>query len=69
MTAERIANAKAFTLQESTRQFKQVYMQRGFNNTNILMDGKFNCIRGNLAEPKKSQHLLKRRTRRGDRAT
>ena len=25
-------------------------MQRGFNITNILMDGKFSCTRGNLAE-------------------
>ena len=48
MTAEHIANYKASTLQESIRQVKQVYMQRGFNITNILMDGKFTCIMGNL---------------------
>ena len=50
MTAEHIANAKASTLQESIRQVKKFYMQRGFKITNILMDGKFTCIRGNLAE-------------------
>ena len=50
ITAEHIANAEASTLQESIRKVKQVYMQRGFNITNILMDGKFTCIRGNLAE-------------------
>ena len=48
-TAEHIDNAEASTLQESIRQFKQVYMQRGFKITNILMDAKFTCIRGNLA--------------------
>ena len=52
MTAEHIANAEASMLQESIRQVKQVYMKCGFNITNILMDGKFNCIRGNLAELK-----------------
>ena len=50
MTAEHIANAEVSTLQASIRQVKQVYMQRGFNITNILMDGQFLCIRGNLAE-------------------
>ena len=50
ITAEHIANAEASTLQESIRQFKQVYMQQGFNITNILMDGQLACIRGNLAE-------------------
>ena len=50
MTAEHIANDKASTLQESIRQVKQVYIQRGFKITNILMDGKFKCIWGNLAE-------------------
>ena len=39
MTTEQIANPEASTLQESIRQVKQVYMQRGFNITNILMDG------------------------------
>ena len=48
-TAEHIVNAEASTLQESIRQVKQVYMQRGFKITNILMDGKFACIRGDLA--------------------
>ena len=52
MTEEHIANAEASTLQESIRQVKQVYMQRGFKITIILMDGKFTCIRGNLAELK-----------------
>ena len=46
MTAEHIANAEVSTLQESIRQVKQVYMQQGFKITNILMDGKFACIRG-----------------------
>ena len=41
VTAEHIGNAKASTLQESIRKFKQVYMQRGFNITNILLYGKF----------------------------
>ena len=50
MMAEHIANVEASTLQESIRQVKQVYMQRGFKITNILMDGKFLCIGGNLAE-------------------
>ena len=50
MMAEHIANDKASTLQESIRQVKQVYIQRGFKITNILMDGKFKCIWGNLAE-------------------
>ena len=42
--------AEASTLKESIRQVKQIYMQRGFNITNILMDGQFTCIWGNLAE-------------------
>ena len=50
MTAEHIANTEESKLQESIRQVKHVYMQRGFNITNILMDGQFTCIRGNLAE-------------------
>ena len=50
MTAEHIANAEASTLQESIRKLKQVNMQRGFNITNILIYGQFNCIRGNLVE-------------------
>ena len=50
MTAEHIANSDLSTLQESIRQVKQVYMQRGFKLTNILMDGQFGCIRGNLVE-------------------
>ena len=50
MTEEHIANAKVLTLQESIRQVKQVYMQRGFKITNILMGGKFTFIRGNLVE-------------------
>ena len=50
MTAEHIGNAEVSTLQESTRQVKQVYMQQGFSITNILMYGQFACIRGDLAE-------------------
>ena len=50
MKAEHIANAVASTLKESIRQVKQVYTKRGFKITNILMDGKFTCIQGNLAE-------------------
>ena len=50
ITAEHIANAEASTLKEFIRQVKQVYMQRGFKIANILMDGKFACTRGNLAE-------------------
>ena len=50
MMVEHIANAKASTLQESIRQVNQVYMQQGFNITNILMDGQCTCIRGNLVE-------------------
>ena len=50
MTSKHIANAEASTLQESTRQVKQVYMQRGFQISNILMDGKFSCTRGDLSE-------------------
>ena len=50
MTEEHIDNADATTIQESTRQVKEVYIQRGFNITNILMDRQFSCIRGNLAE-------------------
>ena len=50
MTAEHISNAEASTLQEFIRQVKQVYMQQGFEITNILMDGQFVCIRGDLAE-------------------
>ena len=52
MTAENIANVEASMLQESIRQVKKVYMQRGFKITNILMDGQLTCIRGNLAELK-----------------
>ena len=50
MTVEHIANARESTIQESIRQVKHVYMQRGFKITNILMDGEFTCIRGNLSE-------------------
>ena len=50
ITAKHTANAETSNLQESIRQVKQVYMQRGFKITNILMDGKFTYIRGNLAE-------------------
>ena len=49
VTAEHIANAEVSTLQESIRQVKQFYMQQGFKITNILMDGQFECIRGNLS--------------------
>ena len=52
MKIEHITNAEASTLQESIRQVKKVYMQRGFNITKILVDGQFTCIRGNLAELK-----------------
>ena len=52
MTAEHIANKEASTLKESIRKFDQVYMQWGFNITNILMYGKLPCIRGDLAELK-----------------
>ena len=52
ITVEHFANAKVSTLKESIRQVKKVYMQRGFKITNILMDGQFTCIRGNLAELK-----------------
>ena len=50
MTSEHIPNAEASTLQESIRQVKQIYMQRGFKITNILTDGKFICIRDNLSK-------------------
>ena len=50
MTAEHIANTEVSKLQYSIRQVKHVYMQQGFNITNILMDGKFARIRGKLAE-------------------
>ena len=50
MMEEHISNSEASTLQESIRQVKQVYMQCGFKINNILMDGKFTCIRYNLAE-------------------
>ena len=50
MKAEHIANAETSILQEPIRQVKQVYIQQGFNITNILMDGQFTRIRGNLAE-------------------
>ena len=50
MTEEHIDNAEESTLKESIRQVKQVYMQCGFKINNILMDGQFTCIRGNLAE-------------------
>ena len=50
MTAEHISNTEASTLQESARQVKQSYMQRGLNIINILMNGRFTCIRGNLVE-------------------
>ena len=50
MMAEHMANDESSTLQESIRQVKQVYMQRGFKITNFLMDGQFTCIRVNLAE-------------------
>ena len=48
MAAEYTANAEASTLQESIIQVKHVYMQRGFKINNILMDGQFVCIRGDL---------------------
>ena len=50
MTSEHIANAEASKLQESIRKVKEVYMQWGFNITNILMDGKFTSIGVNLGE-------------------
>ena len=49
MTAEHITNAEATKLKDYISQVKQVYMQFGYKITNILMDGKFACIRGNLA--------------------
>ena len=52
MTAEHINNAEASTQKESIRQVKKVYMLRGFKVANILIDGQFTCIRGNLAEIK-----------------
>ena len=44
ITAKHTANAETSNLQESIRQVKQVYMQRGFKITNILMGGQFTCI-------------------------
>ena len=50
MRAEHIVDSEASALQESIRQVKQVYMQRGFKITNILMGGQFVCIMGNLED-------------------
>ena len=50
MTEEHIANDEASTLQKYIRKVKQVYMQQGFKITNILIDGQFSCISGNLVE-------------------
>ena len=50
MTAEHIANSEASTLQNSIKQVKRIYMQRGFKTVNILIDGQFKCIRGDLED-------------------
>ena len=48
MMAEHIANLEAINLQKYIKQVKRIYMHRGFKLVNILMDGQFECIRGDL---------------------
>lgn len=48
-TAEMIGGMKAPALVGSVKLIQQVYMQCGFRIVNILMDGQFECIRGELA--------------------
>ena len=69
MTAEHIANTEVSKLQELTRQVKQVYVQKGFKITNILMDGKFTCIRGNLEEIQINLNIYSNNKHVGDKAT
>jgi hypothetical protein len=49
-TAEMITNQKAKTLINAVLQVKRIYAQRGFIVTEIAMDGKFEPIRGDLAD-------------------
>jgi len=48
-TAEMIENMQSATLLRSVKQIKRLYMQRGFRLVDILMDGQFEPLRGDLA--------------------
>ena len=50
MTAEQIANAESSTLHNYIRQVNIIYIQWGFKVVNILTDGQFECIRGDLSK-------------------
>ena len=49
MMAEHIANSEAITL-KNFKQVKHMYMHCGFKVVNILVDGQFECICGNLVD-------------------
>ena len=48
-TGEHITNMAVPTLVKSVKQIQQLYMQRGFRITEVLMDGQFEPTRGDLA--------------------
>ena len=49
-TAQHIKNHQGTTIFNGLRAIHQVYLQRGFQIRNALMDGQFEPLRGNLAE-------------------
>jgi hypothetical protein len=48
-TAEMLHNQKASTLLAAIKQVKSVYKKRGFNLSQMFMDGQFETLRGKLA--------------------
>jgi hypothetical protein len=48
-TGELIGDAKAPALLGSMKQIQVIYMKRGFRITEALMDGQFECLRGDLS--------------------
>jgi hypothetical protein len=49
-TAQLIPDQKHETLTKAVRDVRATYMKRGFRVKNLLMDGQFEVLRGNLAE-------------------
>jgi hypothetical protein len=49
-TSESLANQTSKTIMTSIKRIKQIYSQRGFRITQLMMDGQFENLRGDLAD-------------------
>jgi septation ring formation regulator EzrA len=49
-TSESLANQSSKTIIKAIKHVKQVYRQRGFRITHMMMDGQFENLRGDLAD-------------------